>query len=161
MKTFMQFVQNQNPLSAAASAKEVLQEILAMLRAQHWLYYNAHWQTQGANFYEQHLLFERLYGSLPGEFDSLAEKLVAYFGSDAVNAVENMKKSQNWVNKWAKENLIEACIEAEKDLQRALQHGYDKLKQADDITLGLDDYLMATANAHETNLYLLTRTKKD
>jgi len=37
---------------------------------------------------------------------------------------------------------------------------YDKLKEMDDISLGLDDFLMATANAHETNLYLLQQASK-
>lgn len=158
MKSFMQFVTKK--VLNKDNSQELLQEILAMLRAQYWFYYNAHWQTKGENFYQQHILFERLYGALPNEIDSLAEKLVSYFGDSAVDASKTMKKSQFWLDKWTRLEFIEGAIESEKDLQRALQEGYTKLKELDDITLGLDDYLMATANAHETNLYLLGSIKR-
>ena len=53
------------------------------------------------------------------------------------------------------------AIQSEKDMQAAFKAAYDKLKKMDDISLGLDDFLMATANAHETNLYLLQQASKN
>jgi hypothetical protein len=42
-------------------------------------------------------------------------------------------------------------------LQRVLKAAYKALKDSGDLTLGLDDYLMALANKHETNVYLIKR----
>jgi len=37
----------------------------------------AHWNVRGPNFYEAHLLFDRVYGDLAGEMDSIVEQLRA------------------------------------------------------------------------------------
>lgn len=37
----------------------------------------AHWNVRGPNFYETHLLFDRVYGSIDGLMDGLVERLRA------------------------------------------------------------------------------------
>ena len=37
----------------------------------------AHWNVRGPNFYEAHLLFDRIYGDLAGEMDAVVEQLRA------------------------------------------------------------------------------------
>ena len=44
---------------------------------------------------------------------------------------------------------------SEKDLQASLKQAYDAIKQVKAMTLGLDDWIMATANDHDENEYLL------
>ena len=48
----------------------------------------------------------------------------------------------------------------EEHLQRALKITYDELKARGELSLGLDDFLMATASAHETALYLLRQRQR-
>ena len=43
----------------------------------------------------------------------------------------------------------------EEALQKALSNIYNALKDMKALSLGMDDYIMSIANAHETNLYLL------
>jgi len=159
MKTFMKFLQKKADVSG--STLEILQEVLSILRALYWNYNHAHWQAKGDDYYGNHLLFQRLYEAIPDEFDVLGEKLVAYFGEDAVDSAAISKKTQNWINKWNSEkDIVQRAINSEEDLQKVLQTVYTNLRESGDISLGLDDFLMATANSHETNLYLLQQIKR-
>lgn len=127
-----------------------LQEILAILRAQAWMYQTLHWQTKGSNFYGNHLLYERLYNSVNEEIDILAEKLVGYFGEISVDSQDSMEKTSKWLKEWSNDPL-----DSEKSLQQFLSTSYEIMKTKKELTLGLDDFIMGLANSHETNLYLL------
>ena len=144
-----------------ASGKDLLKEVLSLLRAQRWLFQTLHWQVEGKDYYEKHLLFQRLYEALDEEIDTLAEKLVGYFGSDVVSAADSMEKSQKWLAGWKDSgDPIATALRAEKQLQALLRRTYDVMNQKKELSLGLDDFLMATASAHETHLYLLGQANK-
>lgn len=134
---------------------ELLKETLAILRGIQWLLLTFHWQSKGPNAYQNHVLFERLYGNLGGQIDDLAEKLVGYYGNEAVDHNDSINRSQKWLAGWKGENIIDVALQAEKQLQAVLRRTYDTMKQKKELSLGLDDYLMALANSHETHLYLL------
>ena len=120
------------------------------------MYYTLHWQASGENFYSNHLLFERLYNALPGQFDTLAEKIVAMCGSASVNAVDALNKTSVWVKAWsAITNPIQMALRSESEVQQLIKDVYDKLKAQKQLSCGMDDYLLALANEHETNQYLL------
>lgn len=144
-------------LDTSSKTQDLLCILLAMLRAQHWMYWNAHWVSQGENFYEHHLLFERLYGEdLEGEIDGLAEKVVGFFGSDAIHPHDQMAIAQQFMDKWcANGNLIERGIASEREFQAALKAAYDAIESYGEMSLGLDDFIMAMASRHETAQYLL------
>lgn len=134
-----------------SSGQEALKEILAVLRAQQWLLLTSHWQTKG---YDLHLLFERLYGALAGQIDTLAEKMVGYYGIESVDANDSMTRTQKWLKEW-KGDLVASALTSEKQLQTLLRQTYESMKEKKELSLGLDDYLMGLASEHETHLYLL------
>jgi DNA-binding ferritin-like protein len=138
-------------------SREHLVDLLAALRALHWSHWTTHWQAHGDNFYGDHLLFERLYTDpLQAEIDGTAERIVAYAGSDAVNASVVGRRSQEFLDVWAAtECPYKRALEAENDLQAAIRAAYTTLSDNDDLSLGLDDWLMGLAQAHDTNRYLL------
>jgi DNA-binding ferritin-like protein len=139
-----------------ADTVEMLQWLLACLRAQYWMYQQSHWQVMGPEYYGNHLLFERLYESVVKQVDTLAEKMVAMYGADAVDAMDLGAKFEAWLRRWdAKDCLHMRGLMAEQDFQSAAQRVYEALGERGDLTLGMDDFLMATANEHETNEYLL------
>ena len=84
-----------------AKVLHFLGHTLACLRAMSFSYQTSHWQAQGATFYEDHLLFERLYGSVTEEIDALAEKLVGYLGSDSVTLLNQAEKFLAYCSRWA------------------------------------------------------------
>ena len=145
---------------SAPEVKHLLSHILAALRAQYMMYQTLHWQAKGAAYYGNHLLFQRLYESVQGEIDQAAEKLVGYTGGDSVHLPAQLSLIQIYCSRWCSvENPFERGLQAEQDLQKLLKFAYDKMKATQSLTLGLDDWIMATASAHETNQYLLQQVQ--
>jgi len=139
---------------------DMMCQVLALLRAMHWHYWTSHWQTHGDPYYGDHLLFQRLYGDGPlvEEIDGLAEKIVGYFGPEAVDPIESMRRTAWFLQEWLEEEpdcIYRRSLEAEEDLQLLLETVYEEIDGMGSMTLGLDDFIMALANAHETNIYLL------
>ena len=147
-------------LNATPMQREVVRlllcDVLGCLRAQYLSYQTSHWQVVGQSFYGNHLLFERLYSSVLLQIDSLAEKLVGYLGRDVVDLTGQMEKIWDYTSVWSQIGCHhKRGIRSEQDIQAALQRAYDGIKQVKAMTLGLDDWIMATANTHEENEYLL------
>jgi DNA-binding ferritin-like protein len=143
------------PTSQANQA--LLIQLLAILRAIHWSHWTTHWQVKGTPFYSDHLLFERLYTDLLGEIDDLAEKIVAYYGSEAVAPAANISAAHQFISAYDKSGAdpYKRALMMELHLQNALKSVYDSVTSSNEMSLGLDDYLMAVANLHETHIYLL------
>ena len=138
---------------------EKLQWLLACLRAQYWMYQQSHWQVMGDAYYGNHLLFERLYESVVKQVDTLAEKMVSGYGPEAVDALDLGGKFEVWIKRWDLTSCLhKRGLQAEQDFQIAAQSVYETLGTQGVLTLGMDDFLMATANEHETNEYLLRQT---
>lgn len=135
---------------------EILQHVLALLRVIHLSHWTSHWQVKGTTFYGDHQLLDRLYNSLPEEIDTLAEKMVAEFGADAVDIEDQLPRFIEVATPMKKEaSPIQRALVYEELLQQELRKAYDALKSMEGLSLGLDDFIMSTANAHETNLYLM------
>ena len=134
---------------------KLLQNLLALLRAQNWLHHTAHWQAGGPDAYQLHLLFERLYTALPEQYDALAEKMVAAYGPDSVDPKTIMVGSLQWLIEWTSGDPLATAIASENDLQAVIRLTYDALKSAGQLPTGLDDYLLALADDHDTHVYLL------
>ena len=142
-----------------------LQVLLALLRAVHWSHWTSHWQVQGENSYSDHLLLERLYTGLVEEIDTLAEKIVGYFGAEAVNSVDQAQMMANAILPQAELQMerdpVKRALIVEESLQKAFKEIYKILDSSNQLSLGMDDFIMSVANAHETNVYLLRqRTRK-
>lgn len=146
-------------LTATPAQLEVVRSrlliVLSILQAQALNYQTSHWQVRGSSAYGNHLLFERLYNSVQGEIDQLAEKVAGYLGSEALNLPERLRLITWYSSNWKHEDLHQRGLESEKWLQNHVKAAYEGIKAADAMTLGLDDFLMALANAHDANQYLL------
>jgi DNA-binding ferritin-like protein len=132
--------------------------LLGMLRALKWLSWNGHWQVKGNSFYGDHLMLERIYeGKLDEQIDTLAEKLVCLYGSDCIDSpyligsfnecVEQAKKAQTCP--------IRRVLHVLQYVQGHFAQTYKIGTSAGRITLGMDDFLMASANEQETFIYLV------
>lgn len=141
--------------ASAPSKKALMQMLLAFLRAVHWSHWTAHWQVKGDPAYADHLLMERLYNSVEEEVDTLAEKIVGEFGSGAVDAVDQAKYMMQSLLSFSEKDPIKRSLRVEEMTQEIFKSVYDLLSNTNEMSLGLDDYIMSTANSHETNLYLL------
>lgn len=141
-----------------------LQLTLACLRSAHWAIWNSHWQVKGSNFYGNHLLLERVYTSLVDEIDTLAEKIICTYGSSAISPVDQAHLMANRLLPLAEAEAhsdpFKRALIIEEALQKVFKGVYDLLKETDSLSLGMDDFIMSIANAHETNLYLLRQVTR-
>lgn len=137
----------------------LLLQLLAILRALQWSHQTAHWKVRGESSYQDHLLFQKLYEAVGEEIDTLAEKIVGIYGPDAIHNLSVLSDTHQFIANHAAtgagDSSYQCALQMEEHLQRALKLAYDGLKASGEMSLGLDDFLMATANAHETALYLL------
>lgn len=137
----------------------LLLQLLAILRALQWSHQTAHWKVRGESSYQDHLLFQKLYEAVGEEIDTLAEKIVGVYGPDALTNLSVLSDTHQFIANHAAtgagDSSYQCALQMEEHLQRALKLAYDELKASGEMSLGLDDFLMATANAHETALYLL------
>ena len=133
-----------------------LAHLLAYLRAMYLSYQTSHWQTKGPTYYGNHLLYQRLYESVQGEIDALAEKIVGYVGPAGVNLDGQVGLVATIATEWAQvSDHHRRGLDSELGFQHHIKVAYEAIKACGMMTLGLDDFLMATASAHETNIYLL------
>jgi DNA-binding ferritin-like protein len=134
---------------------ELLQGLLAFLRAVHFSHLSSHWQVQGLPFFGDHRMFIRLYRDMEEEIDTLAEKIVGEFGASAVDPVVQAAKVSALLAELGGMTPVERALVLEERLQVEVKRVYQSCKMQGDMSLGLDDYLMGVANAHEGALYLL------
>ena len=142
----------------AQSPVTEFQALLAYLRAMHWVHWTNHWQVKGDPQYGDHLLFQRMYEAIPTEIDDLAEKLVAMFGPEAVDAPLQVTRTQAAIQEIferAPDDIFNRALSMEENLQQMVKTIFDAAEGSGNLSLGMNDYLAALANAHETNVYLL------
>lgn len=144
---------------ASDSCKARLQNLLAMLRATQIVHHTAHWQVKGPSFAGDHELFANLYTAIDKEFDTLAEKIVAKYGIEAVDSVDQLAKITTVVKR-AKEtdkDLFRRSLAVEEGLQVVLEAVRDHLRKEDELSIGLDNFLQGIADSHESAVYKLTQ----
>lgn len=134
---------------------QALQGLLGALRAAHWSHWTSHWQVAGSPYYGDHLLLQRMYEAIPAEIDALAEKMVSAFGPDVVEPVCQAHAMIDFLNLQADTDPIQRALHVEEHLLSYFQDAFVILESARSLSLGMNDFLAATANAHETFVYLL------
>jgi DNA-binding ferritin-like protein len=139
---------------ASEGSVELLSTLLAYMRALQWVHHTNHWEVAGD--YGDHLLLQRLYEAMDDEIDTLAEKIVGLYTTMAVDAVDQSRLNHQFIQGLAQWNRpLNQSLVAEKTFQRILVTVRERLEANGSLTLGLDDFLAATASAHETAVYLL------
>lgn len=134
---------------------QTLQNLLGALRAAHWSHWTSHWQTLGPTYYGDHLLLQRIYEAMPAEIDTLAEKMVGMYGSAVVDAVCQAHVMIEFLEAQDIPDPISRALAVEEHLQVFLQDVFTRLETSNTLSLGMNDFIAATANAHETFIYLL------
>jgi len=136
-------------------ASQKVTKLLAALRAAHWSHWTSHWQTKGNPYYGDHLLLERLYNAITDEIDTLAEKCVAFYGPASVDPIAQAHMMSEILKRHAVPEPLLRALRIEQVLQSMFQDTYTSLETSGQLSLGLNDFIAATANAHETAIYLL------
>jgi len=142
------------------NSEKLLSWYLGNLRFLYLMYQNCHWQCSGLSFYQDHLLFQRLYENVLEDIDSAAEKIVGVFDSELINLnlqlnILSMLGEKFMIDPSAPVNCFKTAIEAEEYFQKIASSLRKSLQEDDNLSLGVDDLLAAQSNSSEERLYLL------
>jgi len=154
-----------NPIETYFELKKEAQETdpgrllctyLAYLRALYNIHQQSHWlcQSHGA-----HLMFDRIYNEKQTMVDEMAEKIIGVFGKEPIDLKHQASVIQQIMDKYSGEDHFENSLEAEKGFQELSNKVYGVLKKSGDITMGLDDMIMAQFSMSEEAVYLIKQAK--
>jgi DNA-binding ferritin-like protein len=147
----------QKEMEEKSDAPRILCAYLALLRTMTLVFQNSHWKCQSPVFYGNHLLFERIYNDSAELTDAMAEKLIGLFGNDALNHAEQIELIAGFYKKYISDNHIENSLNISKDFVKAADDTYQRIKEMGNMTLGLDDMIMAQSSKVEEFVYLLNQ----
>lgn len=138
---------------------QTLHDILCTLRTMYVHYQNLHWESKGANFYGDHLMFQRMYEIVAEETDTVAEKILGLTGnplwvSDRHSLQHGFDTIQIWYSV-APEDSISRALFSEAYILEQLDYARSFLDDNNSLTYGLDDMLSSIASKHEEHVYLL------
>jgi DNA-binding ferritin-like protein len=135
---------------------------IASLKGIALIHQHSHWTTRGAAFYGDHLLFERLYNSALKDLDLAAEKFMGLLGDVVLDYDLQAELLHKVLLKY--KNLegspLEMSLIAEKDFLKFSKDAYNAFEDEGQLTLGLDDMVMAIASQREESVYLLQQALK-
>jgi len=127
------------------------------------MYQHFHWGTFGENFYEDHLMYEKLYNSLSEEVDGIAEKLIGLDSNGVVDLIKVSEcKNDIFKNLMSDFNVksdsstyYEFAMFMEHSFLKISEKLYESLESSGNLTMGLDDLMTAVYSTHEDNIYFL------
>jgi starvation-inducible DNA-binding protein len=141
-----------------------LPSILILLRALSTIHQTNHWVTRGPTFYSDHLLFERLYGEVTAEIDTIAERAIGMGNGDSIADVRAQMRGVS---------QVVSMVYAEKETNGSVDEGvnfsfsanqlflicvrrlWEELEKANMLTEGTKDLLAGISSKHEEHSYLL------
>ena len=143
-----------------------LSSLLAHLRAAAHINQTHHWQTNGPEFYADHLLFQRLYEGEDGEpqdiIDQVAERSIGADSAERVDALEQINMMQEVVRKAYEtapgdtpEDMIKRSLLTEEMVLENIKSAINTLSSTDSLSSGTSNLLEGASDLHETFVYLL------
>jgi DNA-binding ferritin-like protein len=138
--------------AVAAVNTEPLVKLLVFERALFSYHQAAHWRSSGAQYYGDHLLFQRLYEAIADEIDSLGERIMGLGG--AIEVAAQTHAAGKLLDQWRGELTAQAqaCEQQFLALIGSTMQG-----QWSD---GVQNLLQGIADQHETHVYLLGRRNR-
>lgn len=146
------------------ASENLLFSTLARLQALALLHQSHHWGTSGPNFFEDHLLFERIYKESLELIDQLAERSVGVGSLKQLPASEQAALMteilSNIGTAITSTEMIEKSLSAEVSCVDVVSQLIETMKSAGTLSHGLSKLLEDIADKHETFVYLLSQRSK-
>jgi hypothetical protein len=144
------------------SVKSIVVEYVGFMRMMQLWFHGAHHLSRGTSFAGDHVnLYGKIYQDIEDQIDGAIEKAIGLFGEECGCPLAITETALEIMSKYPSPydlnppSVAAVGLKIEKDWLAFSQKFYDMLKSSGTMTLGLDDFIMANANSHETNVYLL------
>jgi len=159
------------PLVAVASIDpvELLGAYVGSLRALQLWFHAAHNLAKGVGFSGDHVdLFGKIYVELQDDFDATVEKVIGItqdestgcpvrITGDAYRVLEQYSSPANL----SAIDIVKTGLNMLQDHVTLLTELFHTLEDAGILPLGLNDFLMSSANTYDTYVYLLQQRAKE
>jgi hypothetical protein len=131
-------------------------------------FHGAHALTKGTGFSGDHaFLYNKIYTEIQDEMDSAIEKVVGITNNEMLACPVKitdlaMAVLEHYPSPAGASCLMIASVGLQiiRDYLEGLEILYRDLKESDELSLGLDDFIMTSANIHEGYAYLLQQRVK-
>ncbi len=140
---------------------------IAFVRAAYSWFHAAHHVTSGAAFAGDHELYSEIYNDYLQVLDGIIEKSVGSCGIEIVAApIPSLELSIAVLKGYPSPEsmtslaIAGAALQLEQDYLQATDELFRTLEQMGSLPLGLNDFLAASANKHDTFVYKLTQRVK-
>jgi len=147
---------------------EPLLNFMACLRLNLVFIQTAHWISKGKSAFGDHLLYERIYNNLVEEIDKYGERIIGLAGEETVDPMKVMEIATNRLPQYAEfspgmdgKEIAENALRTEKYVLSELEKLYEGIKEADKMTMGMDDLLMGMHSMHQEHVYLIQQRLKE
>jgi DNA-binding ferritin-like protein len=147
-----------------------LAALVAVLRAATMVHQSHHWQTRGASYYGDHLLFDRLYSESVGFIDQIAERAVGiggeYDGESQVGPLLQAKMIPAITAMWCRDaaaepnELASVSLHVERCIVDCVEEVRARMSKRGVLSSGTDNLLQGVADKHEEFVYLLQQRGK-
>jgi len=139
-----------------------LTKVNSMLRAMHLWFHSAHNVAYGMPFKGDHKLYKKIYEAIQDEVDDFIERSIGLTRNQDMGCpIKITSAAEKIVASLPSPSSLKGCevSEAGRDIVEAylalLEVVYKELESSNELTLGLDDLIMSSANTHEGYFYML------
>jgi len=146
---------------------DLLLAFISYVRAAYHWFHAAHHCTSGTGFIGDHDLYSEIYEDFLSILDGIIEKSIGMCGYEGaaaplVSLELAIKILQEYPSPEGLTSLAIAttALQLDKDFLSVVDELFVTLEEAGELPLGLNDFLAATANKHETFIYKLTQRVK-
>jgi len=147
---------------------EIMMQYLAYTRAVHIWFHGAHHCVRGVSFSGDHVnLFGKIYEEVQDSYDGAAEKAVGIFDESVADPCSVTTMAAHVMSKYTSPCSLSSAgiamvgLKMVKDYLSFVEHAFNTLEDSGELTLGLNDFLAASANNLETYVYLLKQRVKE
>jgi len=148
--------------------KMLLNSLIFTIKANHAWFHSAHHVSKGESFIGDHgKLYSKIYESLQDSLDQIIEKSISMTDCESIacpiaiykGALAKLTCYTPPVDLSGKE-IASLALEIELNFLLFLEEVFYDLEEQNALSLGLNDYLSALANQHETFVYKLKQRVK-
>ena len=144
------------------SVKAIMIEYIGFLRMMELWFHGAHHLTHGTSFGGDHVnIYGKIYTAIGDQIDPAVEKAIGLYSDKCADPLALTEKAIEIMREYPSPGEMKPLeiaatgLQIEKDFLVFSKNIYKELKNIGAMTLGMDDMIMANANAHEGHAYLL------
>ena len=133
---------------------------LANNLALYWSSAVAHWNVEGHDFFELHLLFEKIYGDIYDQIDVIAEKIRAIHGYVISDPIELLKLATVGMKTRPATSIemVESLEHDNEEIQKIIMIAFKAAEDANEQ--GIANFLAERLDLHQKWTWMLRATRK-